>query len=235
MILFDKVSKSYGDIIALDDVTFQIDPGEFVFLTGPSGAGKTSIIRLIMREIKPNSGIVKIGDVDIGKLPSKKVPILRRRLGVVFQDFKLLSDRTVFENIALALEIQGISTREIRKEVDEILELTQLKNRSRLFPSQLAGGEMQRVVIARAVVTKPDLLLADEPTGNLDPETSMQIVKLLQTINEKGTTILMSTHNASIVDELSQRVISLRDGKLVRDEKSAKYAQSHSHPHKKHD
>lgn len=229
MISFDHVSKSYGDIVALSDISFTIEPGEFVFLTGPSGAGKTTIIKLLLREVQPSSGSVKIGDVSLGKLPTKKIPILRRRLGVVFQDFKLLPDRTVFENIAIALEIQNLSRREIKKSVDEILGLTQLNSRSHLFPSQLAGGEMQRTVIARAVVAKPDVLLADEPTGNLDPDTSMQIINLLKDINDKGTIVIMSTHNAAIVDELNKRVISLKDGKIVRDEKSAKYA------HKKHD
>jgi cell division transport system ATP-binding protein len=225
MIKFDNVSKKYGDIIALSDVSFHIDEGEFVFLTGPSGAGKSTMIKLIIREITPSSGTVKIGDVDIGKLPSKKVPLLRRRVGVVFQDFKLLYDRTIFENIALALQIQGASKKEVKKEVEEILELTQLSKRANLFPAQLAGGEIQRAVIARAVVGKPDLLLADEPTGNLDPLTSSQIMNLLTTINKKGTTVLMATHNVAIVDEYSMRVLTMKGGKLAKDEKSGKYHQ----------
>lgn len=223
MIHFEQVTKKYGDIEALTDVSFTVGEGEFVFLTGPSGAGKTTIIKLILRETIPSSGKVQIGDVDLGKLTSRKVPVLRRRLGVVFQDFKLLPDRTVFENIALALEIQGKSKKEIKKEVDEILQLTQLENRAYLFPSQLAGGEKQRAVIARAIVGKPDLLLADEPTGNLDPHTSSQIMGLLQTVNQNGTTILMATHNASVVDDLSQRVLSMKNGKLLKDEKKGKY------------
>lgn len=223
MISFENVTKKYGDITALSEVSFTIDPGEFVFLTGPSGSGKTTIIKLILRETTPTSGVIKIGDVNIGKLKPSKIPILRRRLGVVFQDFKLLPDRTVFENVALALDIQGENRKEIRKQVDEILDLTDLSDRAHLFPAQLAGGEKQRAVIARAVITKPDLLLADEPTGNLDPVTSAQIMRLLKSINQKQTTILMATHNAAIVDEMKERVISLKKGKLIKDEKSGKY------------
>lgn len=229
MISFENVTKKYGQITALSEVSFTIDTGEFVFLTGHSGAGKTTLIKLILREILPTSGSIKIGETDISKIPSRKVPLLRRRLGVVFQDFKLLSSRTIYENIALSLQIQHISPKEIRERVVSVLELTNLSDRASLFPSQLAGGELQRAVIARAVVGKPDLLLADEPTGNLDPETSAQIVKLLKTINHHGTTILMATHNATIVDEMSQRVLYLKKGKLAKDEKNGKY------PHSKND
>ncbi len=223
MIQFDEVTKKYGGIEALSDITFKVKQGEFVFLTGPSGAGKTTIIRLILRQTTPTSGIIKIGDTDITKIKLNKIPLLRRRLGVVFQDFKLLLDRTVYENVSLALEIQGLKPKVIRDQVKEILELTELSDRADLFPAQLAGGEVQRTVIARAVVVKPDLLLADEPTGNLDPGTSMQIMKLLKSINEKGTTVLMATHNATIVDELGHRVISLKKGKIIKDEKSGQY------------
>ncbi len=223
MITFDKVSKRYGDIIALSEVSFIIEPGEFVFLTGPSGAGKSTIIKLISREIVASSGTIKIGDVDIGRLKENKVPVLRRRLGIVFQDFKLLPNRTVFENIALSLEIQGLPKKDIDQNVKDILELTHLTDRAHLFPVQLAGGEMQRAVIARAIVGRPDVLLADEPTGNLDPTTSASIIKLLKEINKNQTTILMATHNASIVDEMSQRVLFIKKGKLIKDEKNGKY------------
>jgi len=226
MITFDKVTKNYGNITALSEITFSISQGEFAFLTGPSGSGKTTIIKLLLREITPTSGTIKIGDVDIKKLKPDKIPILRRRLGVVFQDFKLLPDRTVFENVALTLEILGEEKKSIPKKVKDILAITELLDRANLFPAQLAGGELQRAVIARAVVGKPDLLLADEPTGNLDPTTSSQIMKLLKTIHQKGTTILMATHNAGIVNEMTQRVISLKKGKLIKDEQSGKY------PHK---
>lgn len=229
MINFQKVTKNYGDVSALLDVSFEIKEGEFVFLAGPSGSGKTTIIRLILREIRPSSGIIKIGDVNITNLKENKIPILRRRLGVIFQDFKLLSDRTVFENVALPLEIIGTSKKEINKSVDQMLETAGLSDRAGLFPTQLSGGELQKTVIARATISKPDLLLADEPTGNLDPETSYQIIKLLKTINQEGTTILMATHNANIVDRMNKRVIYLKKGKLIKDEKTSKY------PHSLHD
>lgn len=223
MIKFDDVSKKFGSITALDAVTFEIDEGSFVFLTGPSGAGKTTILKLILRGCLPTSGSVFVGDLNLGKLSSGKVPEWRRKIGVVFQDFKLLTDRTIFENVALPLEVAKDNDKSIKAKVDEVLELVGLKDRADLFPAQLAGGELQRACLARAVVSNPKIVLADEPTGNLDPVTSREIVKLLQKINKMGTTILMATHNAEIVNSLRERVIKLEKGKVVKNEAKGKY------------
>lgn len=222
-IKFEKVTKKFGGIMALDEASFEIDEGNFVFITGASGAGKTTIIRLILRESLPTSGTIKIGSLDLAKLPSGKIPELRRQIGVVFQDFKLLTDRTVFENVALPLDVLGKNEMEIKKEVREILDLVGLADREDLFPAQLAGGELQRVCLARAVIAKPKILLADEPTGNLDPTTSWQIVKLLKKINKMGTTVVMATHNVEIVNSLQERVIKLDKGKVVKNELKGKY------------
>lgn len=225
-IKFEKVTKKFGGIIALDEASFEIDEGNFVFATGASGAGKTTIIRLILRETLPTTGSIKIGSLDLGKLPSGKIPELRRQIGVVFQDFKLLSDRTVFENVALPLDVLGKNEVEIKKEVREILDLVGLADREDLFPAQLAGGELQRVCLARAVIAKPKILLADEPTGNLDPTTAWQIVKLLKKINKMGTTVVMATHNVEIVNSLQERVIKLDKGKVVKNELKGRYETS---------
>lgn len=220
---FDKVTKKFGDIIALDDASFDIKPGEFVFITGHSGAGKTTITKLIIREWIPTSGSVMIDEIDLKKMSSSNIPNLRRRIGVVFQDFKLLSNRTIFENVALPLEVIGKDSKEIDKEVKNILEMVGLGERPNLFPAQLAGGELQRVCLARAVVAQPKLILADEPTGNLDPATSWQIVKLLKKINKMGTTVIMSTHNVDIVDSMREKVIKLEKGKVVKIANEGKY------------
>lgn len=226
MITFTKVSKQFGDITALQDISFKIDKGEFVFLTGVSGAGKTSIIRLLLGEYLPSSGEVEALNEKINNIPRKKLHLWRRKIGVIFQDYKLFNDRTVFENVCLPLEFKALSDEEIKGKTRKVLELVGLKDRQDCFPAQLAGGELQRTCLARAVITGPELLLADEPTGNLDPKTAEEMVDLLKQINDKGTTILMATHNREIVDGAKNRVIELEKGKVIRDEKEAKYHKS---------
>ncbi|KKT78438.1 MAG: Cell division protein FtsE [Microgenomates group bacterium GW2011_GWB1_44_8] len=223
LVSINEVTKTYGMVVALDRVSFTLDKGEFVFLTGPSGSGKTTVVKLLLREILPTSGTIKIADWNLNSLKSNEVPLLRRKIGVVFQDFKLLSDRTVFENVALGLAVHGKVDTEGLKRIREVIELVGLSSRSDLFPAQLAGGELQRVCLARAIVGKPDILIADEPTGNLDVTTSWQIVKLIRKIHKSGTTVLMVTHNVDIVNSFSERVILLKGGKLIRDQKHGKY------------
>jgi len=223
MILFEKVTKKFGEILALDDISFQIEKGEFVFLTGPSGAGKTTAIKLILGEYLPTFGEIEVAGEKVNKIPRRKLYQWRRKVGVVFQDYKLFFDRTVEENIILPLQIQKIPSSEAKTRVEKILKLVGLTQRANLFPAQLAGGELQRATLARAIVIKPEVLLADEPTGNLDPTTSHEMVKLFKEINESGTTVLMATHNRDIVDSFKVRVIELRSGKVVRDEKEGKY------------
>ena len=220
MIVFDKVTKVFanGDK-AIDQVSFEIEPKEFVFVTGRSGAGKTTLLRLMMREFLPTEGTILIDKEDVTKLHPSKLPQLRRSIGAVFQDFKLLWDRTVGENIALTLEILGHKEEEIVKHVKQLLELVGLKNKEDLFPGQISGGELQRTVIARALASKPKILFADEPTGNLDEVTAMQIMDLLKDINELGTTVLVATHNEALVDKLGKRKITLEKGKLVTERK----------------
>ena len=226
MIKFENVTKKFGDITALQDVTFKIEKGEFVFVTGPSGAGKTTLIKLILRETLPTSGSLVVDGTSLEKLSPKEVLELRRKVGVVFQDFKLLTDRTLFENVALPLEVRGESKKEINQKVEEVLKLVGLSERGHLFPAQLAGGELQRTCIARAVIGGPKILIADEPTGNLDPTTSWQIIKLLKGINKAGTTVLMATHNVDIVNSLRERVINLDKGKVIKNELKGKYETS---------
>ncbi len=223
MIIFEHVAKKFGQTPALDDVSLEIKQGEFVFIVGPSGAGKSTFLRVLTREIVPSTGKVLVGHQDITKLKAKDIPHLRRKVGVVFQDFKLLDDRTVFENVALALEVLGKSDEEIAKMVEHILKLVEIWDKRDLFPRQLSGGEAQRTAIARAVVGKPDVLLADEPTGDLDPKTAWGVIQLLNEINSWGTTIVMATHNQEIVNSLKRRVISLRKGQVAKDTKEGKY------------
>ncbi|TSC88594.1 MAG: Uncharacterized protein G01um10147_90 [Microgenomates group bacterium Gr01-1014_7] len=223
MILFESVSKKFGSTIALDDVSLEIKQGEFVFIVGPSGAGKSTLLRILTREIVPSSGRVKVGEMDLTKIKDKNVPHLRRKIGVVFQDFKLLDDRTVFEQVALTLEVLGKTDEEIGKQVEHILKLVEIWGRRNLFPRQLSGGEAQRTAIARAVVGKPDILLADEPTGDLDLKTAWGVIQLLNEINSWGTTIVMATHNQEIVNTLKRRVIVLKRGKIASDSKVGKY------------
>lgn len=223
MILFENVSKKFGSILALDDISLEIKQGEFVFIVGSSGAGKSTLLRILTREILPTSGKVMLANSDITKLKNSDIPLLRRRIGVVFQDFKLLDDRTVFENVALTLEVQSKSDPEISKMVEHTLKLVEIWDKKNLFPRQLSGGEAQRTAIARSIVGKPDILLADEPTGDLDPKTAWGVIQLLNEINSWGTTILMATHNQQIVNTLKRRVIRLKKGKVTSDTKEGKY------------
>ncbi|MFH1289301.1 MAG: cell division ATP-binding protein FtsE [Patescibacteria group bacterium] len=223
MIEFKNIDKKFGESFSLKKVSFKIDKGEFVFLTGPSGAGKTTILRLILKKLNPSDGTIKVFGEDLEEIGKKQLPLFRQKIGMIFQDFKLLQDRTVEENVSLPLIILGKSEEEADEQVKKVLDLVGLSKKANLFPSQLAGGELQRVCIARAVVGQPDLVLADEPTGNLDLSTSWQIVKLLKKINEEGKTVIMATHNFEVVNSLKTRVISLDDGKIISDEEKGGY------------
>src|SRR5664279_886776 len=227
MILLDRVSKVYNKDAkpALNRVSLHIEPKEFVILVGTSGAGKSTLLKLLTREEKPTSGKIVVGGIDYDTLKDSHIPMLRRKIGVVFQDFKLLPQRTVFENIAFALEIAGMTSREIKSTVPKVIELVGLTGKEKQFPHQLSGGERQRVAIARAVVRQPKILIADEPTGNLDPKHSWDIVRLLEKINKYGTTVLLTTHNADIVNKLKRRVITIEDGEVIRDQAKGIYQQ----------
>lgn len=222
MVKFVKVTKKFGGEAALESVSFEVSAGELAFITGPSGAGKTTVIRLLLRELKPDKGKILIQGKDIGVLRSADIPYFRRKIGVVFQDFKLLADLNVWENVALALEVSDDGKGASAK-IEEVLKRVGIANKARLFPRQLAGGELQRTVLARALVTGPKLILADEPTGNLDPVTSRQIVELFDEAAKEGTTVIMATHNAEIVNSLNRHVIHLVDGKVVGDKQKGKY------------
>ena len=227
MIRIDKVSKAFGTgALGLSDVTIDIEKGEFVFLVGPTGSGKTTLFRLMIRDTLPTKGSIIIGDWDIVKLPHNKMPSLRKKIGVIFQDLKILSDRTIFENTVLPLEVIGADQKDAQKKAEELLEQVGMLAHRDKFPIQLSGGELQRVAIARSLVLSPDVLLADEPTGDLDPVTSKDIVKLLMDVNKKGTTVVMATHNFDIVNSLSKRVVALEKGKVIRDQKKGKYGVS---------
>lgn len=221
MILLDNVSKYYkGDKKpALDEVNLHIQPKEFVFLVGPSGAGKSTLIKMLTREEKPSYGDIIVGGIDYKYMKKKHIPHLRRRIGVVFQDFKLLPNRTVYENVAFALEIVGVSNAEIKRTVPKVLELVGLAECAHKYPGELSGGQRQRTAIARSMARQPKILIADEPTGNLDPENSWGIIKLLEEINNFGTTILVTTHDAEVVNQLKKRVVTLSNGKIVGDQK----------------
>jgi cell division transport system ATP-binding protein len=224
MILFQNVTKVYEpDVTALNSVNFAIDKGEFVFIVGASGSGKTTLVRLLLKELEPTDGRIIMGGRDLGRLGRSKVPRLRRNIGCVFQDFKLLPSRTAAENVAYALKVQGESRASIRRKVPEVMNLVGLASKMNSLPDELSGGEQQRVSIARAVVNHPPLLVCDEPTGNLDPDTSVGIMQLLYRINRAGTTILMVTHDREMVDKMRKRVIALEDGKLARDERRGGY------------
>ena len=227
MILLDRVTKTYGKNSkpAINRVSLHIEPKEFVILVGTSGAGKSTLLKLLTREEKPSSGKIVVGGIDYDNLKDRHIPLLRRKIGVVFQDFKLLPQRTVFENIAFALEIAGMTNREIKATAPKVIELVGLKGKERSFPRQLSGGERQRVAIARAIVRQPKILIADEPTGNLDPRHSWEIVRLLEKINRYGTTVLLTTHNAEIVNKLKRRVITLEGGKITSDQVAGSYKQ----------
>jgi cell division transport system ATP-binding protein len=224
MVVFENVTKIYEpDVAALRDVSFAIDKGEFVFVVGASGSGKTTVVRLVLKELEPTSGKIIVGGRDLGRLKRSKVPLLRRNVGCVFQDFKLLPNRTAAENVAYALKVQGESSTGVRRKVPEVLNLVGLAHKMSSYPDELSGGEQQRVSIARAFVNHPPLLICDEPTGNLDPDTSVGIMQLLYRINRSGTTILMVTHDREMVDKMRKRVIALEDGKLARDERRGGY------------
>ncbi|AKM79575.1 MAG: cell-division ATP-binding protein [Candidatus Beckwithbacteria bacterium GW2011_GWB1_47_15] len=224
MIIFQKVSKSFPDgTLALDKASFQINKKEFVFFIGPSGAGKTTVMRLLRKELTPTSGSIVVMDKNLTDTEDDQVPFLRRDVGMCYQDFKLLSDRTVYENVALALEITGMEREKIEKRVAEVLKNVGLSKKANFFPIQISGGELQRVGIARALAPDPKILIADEPTGNLDPESGWEIIKLFKEINLAGTTVLVATHNAEVVDKFKERVIKLEDGKIVSDKKKGEY------------
>ena len=224
LIRMTNVQKTYKTgTVALYDVDLTISKGEFVFVIGASGSGKSTLIKMLYREEKPDRGSIMIGGINVAKLKNRKVYILRRKLGIVFQDFKLLPRLTVYENVAFAMEVFNYDRRKIYQRVMEVLELVGLKGKARQYPDQLAGGEQQRVVIARAIVNNPKLLICDEPTGNLDPDTSMGIMKVLDDINKMGTTIIMTTHNRDIVNKMKKRVVVISEGKIVKDYERGKY------------
>lgn len=219
MIKFSGVSKTYKNgVIALSNVNFNIESGEFVFIVGPSGAGKSTLLKLLLKEENPTTGNIIINKKDITKLKKREIPYLRRSMGVVFQDFRLLPNKTVYENVAFAMEIVEASSKDIRRRVPMVLSLVGLSDKAFNYPQQLSGGEQQRVSLARAIVNEPSILIADEPTGNLDPDTSWEIVKLISEINKRGTTVVMATHAKDIVDAMKKRVIALEKGNVVRDE-----------------
>ena len=217
MINFDHVTKTYRTNVGLDDVSVHINKGDFVFLVGPSGAGKSTFIKLILKEINPDSGSIIVDGKEITTLSNREVPELRRKVGTVFQDFRLLPKKTVFENVAFAMEVLHKSKRQIRKQVPQILSLVGIADKAHKYPGELSAGEQQRVAIARAIVNNPTVLIADEPTGNLDPVTAAEIMDLLEQINLRGTTIVMVTHAKDIVDRMKKRVIAIEKGKIIRD------------------
>jgi cell division transport system ATP-binding protein len=225
MILLDRVTKIYSKDAApaLERVSLHVEPKEFVIIVGASGAGKSTLFKLLTREEKPTSGKIIVGGIDYENLKDKDIPLLRRKIGTVFQDFKLLPNKTVFENIAYALEIAGISKREIDYTIPKVLDIVGLKGKEKNMPNELSGGERQRVAIARAIVRQPKILIADEPTGNLDPKHAWDIISVLEKINRFGTTVLLTTHNQDIVNKLKRRVITIKDGKVLSDQASSGY------------
>jgi cell division transport system ATP-binding protein len=226
MILLDRVTKTYNkstNSTALDRISLHVQPKEFVIVVGQSGAGKTTLLRLLTREERPTSGKIIVGGIDYDKLRDRDIPLLRRKIGVVFQDFKLLPNKTVFENVAFALEIVGMGNREIRHTVPKVLDIVNLKGKEKRMPMELSGGERQRVAIARAIVRQPKILIADEPTGNLDPKHAWDVIRVLEKINRYGTTVLLTTHNQEIVNKLMRRVVTIHAGKIASDRANASY------------
>lgn len=224
MIEMQDVYKTYPNgVIALNGISVRIKQGEFVYVVGPSGAGKSTFIKMMYREEKPTSGKIMINGVNLANIKNSKVPLLRRNIGIVFQDFKLLPKLTVYENVAFALEVIEESPKNIRKRVMEVLDLVRLKHKARFYPDELSGGEQQRVSIARSIVNNPAIVIADEPTGNLDPDTSWEIMDIFERINDRGTTIVMATHNREIVNTIRRRVIAIERGKIARDEVKGEY------------
>lgn len=223
MIRFDNVTKKFPvGTTGLNNISFEIDANEFIFLVGPSGAGKTTILKLLLREYKPTSGSIFVDDKDIASRKFKNVPALRRRIGVVFQDFKILDNKNIYENIALSLKILGMNSHQIKKEIMSTLELVNLKSKEFMFPSQLSAGELQRVAIARAIAGNRDIILADEPTGNLDPKTTWEIMKIFKKLQENKT-IIFATHNTDIVNSMKRRVIALKEGAIIKDTRKGGY------------
>ena len=227
MILLDRVTKTYNKNLgaALERVSLHVEPKEFVIVVGQSGAGKSTLLKLLTREERPTSGKIIVGGIDYDKLPDKNIPLLRRKVGTVFQDFKLLPNRTVFENVAFALEIVGASSKEINNTVPRVLDIVNLKDKAKRMPIELSGGERQRVAIARAIVRQPKILIADEPTGNLDPKHAWDVIHVLEKINRYGTTVLLTTHNQDIVNKLKRRVVTIKNGKIVSDRANAQYSE----------
>lgn len=223
MISYQNVTKQYGDVIALDKVNFKIQQDEFVILVGRSGAGKSTIIKLLIGEEKPSKGHIFFGSYEVNKLKLGQLSVYRRHIGIIFQDFKLLAKKTAFENVAFALEVEGRGQREINELVPQVLEMVGLKDKALNFPAELSGGEKQRIAIARAMIHRPDVIIADEPTGNLDPFNRWEVIKLLVKINELGSTVMLATHDKDIVNTLRQRVITLDKGKIIRDEAQGSY------------
>lgn len=224
MLKMTDVSKVYpGGSVALQNVDIHIEPGEFVFVVGPSGAGKSTFIKMLFREVLPTTGSIFVNGVDILSLTPKEIPYMRRQLGIIFQDYRLLPDRTVYENVAFAMEVIETPRRKIKRKVLNVLDLVGLRHRADAYPNELSGGEQQRIAIARAIVNDPIMVIADEPTGNLDPETSWDIMEIFKEINAEGTTIVMATHDKEIVDAMGKRVIAIEDGNIVRDEASGVY------------
>jgi cell division transport system ATP-binding protein len=223
MIIFENVTKMYGNNIGIEDVSIKIDKGDFVFLVGPSGAGKSTFIKLILKEINEDKGCIKVNGMEVTSLSNRRIPKLRRSIGIVFQDFRLLPNKTVEENVAFAMEILHISARTIRRNVPSVLNLMGISSKAKKYPNELSAGEQQRVAIARAVINNPTVLIADEPTGNLDPDTAWEIMQLLDQINRRGTTILMVTHAKEIVDRMGKRVVAIDKGKIIRDDRGGAY------------
>ncbi len=224
MIDFRDVSKIYKNkFTAVENINLKIDEGSFSFIIGKSGAGKTTLIRLLIKEVEPTSGQIIFNGEDITNLTNRMIPIHRRKIGVIFQDFRLLENKTVYENIAFAMEVVGHNARIIRREIPTVLSMVGLSDKANNYPNELAGGEQQRIAIARAVANKPKVIIADEPTGNLDPETSYEIMKIFREINKRGTTLIMATHDRAIVDEMKKRVIELKNGKIIRDTREGEY------------
>ena len=224
MIYYDRVSKIYADnSVALEDVSFSVEPGEFISIVGHSGAGKTTLVKMLLAEERPSTGSVFFESINIHDLPLARMGEMRRKIGTVFQDFRLLPNKTAYENIAFAMEAAGRAEADIRSDVPHVLELVDLGDKMNNFPDELSGGEQQRVAIARAIVNQPDVIVADEPTGNLDPVNTFEVVQILKKINDLGTTVILTTHNKGVIDSLKKRVITMDRGKVIRDDREGKY------------
>ena len=222
MLKLNNVTKTFGEILAVEDISFEVSEGEFVFITGPSGSGKSTIIKLILRQFTPDSGEIFLNETDFGKLKYKEIPKMRQKIGIVFQDFKMIPDRTLWENVEVALAVTNVPRKEWKERVTHVIKLVGLEKRTSLFPSQLAGGELQRGSLARALVANPSIILADEPTGNLDWKTAESIMELFEQINKEGKTIIMATHHLGLIEKHKNRVIELNEGKVVSDSGSKK-------------